>query len=353
MATAVYSSFKQICDANGVPISGAKVYIYDVGTTTLKTVYSDPDLDVSHVADNPIVTDAYGRHAMRYIATGSYKAWEKTSADVSIRDAQDDIDGGIPVGTGALAIANGGTGETTANGAVAALGAATASEVADLAADVAALSGAQASSEKTHIATGTTAQRPPTPVDGDIRRNTTLNQWEGYNGNTAAWEKIVVSPNINADMPIGSIVKSTSASYTANTDITGTIPYDNTIPQVGEGTQIISVAHTALSATNVLRFRLTGTVACGTSGVVPIIAVFKDGGANAIGSFEDVIGDNAGGQSIAGMFEHTPGDTSAHTFTVRVGTNGGSTIRFNGTSSAARFSTANAGTWLLIEEVKA
>lgn len=182
MATEIITSFGQQSDANGVPMSGAKIYVYDVETTTLKSVYSDPGLDPGDLAANPIVCDSSGRHDMRYIATGSYKVVVKTSADVSVY-TRDNIDGRIPVGSGALAIANGGTSATTANGALAALGAATASEVADLAADVASLAGAAASSEKTHIATGTTAQRPASGSDGDIRRNTTTGEWEGYTTN--------------------------------------------------------------------------------------------------------------------------------------------------------------------------
>jgi hypothetical protein len=191
MAVEVETSHIQICDANGDPVNGAKVYIYDVGTTTLKTVYSDTGLSVS--VANPIVCDSAGRHAIRYIATGSYKYHVKTSADVSVFDAVDNVDGRVPVGSGALAIANGGTGSTTAGAALTALGGATAAELADVAADVASLSGQLASSEKTHIATGTTAQRPATPAEGDVRRNTTTTRWEGY---VAAWQNFMTDNDL-------------------------------------------------------------------------------------------------------------------------------------------------------------
>jgi hypothetical protein len=204
MAVEVETSHIQICDANGDPVNGAKVYIYDVGTTTLKTVYSDTGLSVS--VANPIVCDSAGRHAIRYIATGSYKYHVKTSADVSVFDAVDNVDGRVPVGSGALAIANGGTGSTTAGAALTALGGATAAELADVAADVASLSGQLASSEKTHIATGTTAQRPATPAEGDIRRNTTTTRWEGY---VAAWQ------NFMTDNDAASQAQQEAASSTA------------------------------------------------------------------------------------------------------------------------------------------
>lgn len=190
MATEIITSFDQQCDANGDPMSGAKVYVYDVGTTTLKSVFSDTALSVS--AANPIICDSVGRHDMRYIATGSYKIVVKTTADVTVY-TRDNIDGRVPVGSGALAIANGGTGATTAGAALTALGGATAAELADVAADVAELAGTLAATDKTHIATGTTAQRPASPAEGDIRRNTTTTRWEGY---VAAWQNFFTDNDI-------------------------------------------------------------------------------------------------------------------------------------------------------------
>lgn len=201
MSVEIITSFDQICDASGDPMSGAKIYVYDVGTTTPRNVYAASDLSGSAAA-NPIVTDSAGRHDMRYTATGSYKIVVKTSADVTVY-TRDNIDGRVPVGgTGILAIANGGTGASTAAGALAALSAPTAAEVADLAAQVAALAGSAASTEKTHIATGTTAQRPAAPADGDIRRNTTIPQWEGYSGAAAAWQKLAVATEVTTEIAV-------------------------------------------------------------------------------------------------------------------------------------------------------
>jgi hypothetical protein len=186
MAVEIITAFGQQMDANGDPMSGAKVYVYDVGTTTPKNVFSAPGLaNPADLAANPIVCDSAGRHDMRYIATGAYKIVVKTSAEVTVY-TRDNIDGRVPIGSGALGIANGGTGATTSGAALSNLGAAGASEVAALSAEVASLSGALASTEKTHIATGTTGQRAASPIDGDIRRNTTVPQWEGHDG--ADWQ---------------------------------------------------------------------------------------------------------------------------------------------------------------------
>lgn len=204
MAVYIITSVMRQLANNGKPASGAKIYVYDVGTTTLRSIYSDKDLTVS--AANPIVCDAYGLHDIRYTATGSYKIVVTTSDDTPLY-TRDNIDGGIPAGILALAIANGGTGATDATTALANLGGASAAELADLASDVAGIAGSLASSEKTHIATGTTAQRPASPTVGDIRFNTTTGYFEVY-GNLGGWENI----HTNA------VARATTADVTAQTN---------------------------------------------------------------------------------------------------------------------------------------
>src|SRR5262245_24631317 len=97
MATAIFSSFDQPCDSSGAPMSGSKIYIYDAGTTTPKTLY--PTSNPPWPAANPIVCDSAGRHDITYVATATYKAVVKTSAGVTVY-TRDNIDGGIPAGSG-------------------------------------------------------------------------------------------------------------------------------------------------------------------------------------------------------------------------------------------------------------
>jgi hypothetical protein len=105
MAVEIITSFDQLCNSAGDPLSGAKIYVYNVGTTTLRDVFSDTAL-TPPAAANPIICDSAGRHDMRYIATGSYKILVTTSAGSTIY-TRDNIDGRVPVGSGTLAIANG------------------------------------------------------------------------------------------------------------------------------------------------------------------------------------------------------------------------------------------------------
>lgn len=74
----------------------------------------------------------------------------------------------------------------------------------------------------------------------------------------------------------GGVVQSVQSSLNANTAITSTTPYDTTIPQSGEGQQLIAISITPKSATNKLRVRaaipytLTGNVSNIASGIFHI-----------------------------------------------------------------------------------
>lgn len=77
-------------DANSSVLSGAKFYVYENETTTLKTLYSDRDGLVTRA--NPVVADSAGRFDVAYVAaTDLLTLALKTSADVAI-DSWDDIE---------------------------------------------------------------------------------------------------------------------------------------------------------------------------------------------------------------------------------------------------------------------
>jgi hypothetical protein len=80
----------QAFDANGDPLSGGKVYTYEVGTSTLKTSYSDYDASTANA--NPVVLDSRGE-ADIYVK-GAYKISVYTSADVLVWTL-DNVQGGI------------------------------------------------------------------------------------------------------------------------------------------------------------------------------------------------------------------------------------------------------------------
>jgi len=115
MAVAGLQPFIKVTDSNGLPIVGAKLHVYEAGTTTYRAIYSDASLSVS--LSNPLTgsnaSDASGDFPRFYMASGTYKLRAVTSADVLIWEF-DNIDTGTSAGAGALPIASGGTGGTSA-----------------------------------------------------------------------------------------------------------------------------------------------------------------------------------------------------------------------------------------------
>lgn len=75
-------SGRVIVDANGDPVNGAKLEVFDAGTTNQQTVYSDSGLSVPE--DNPIVTNDSGVVPVRYVGTTAYKVTFKDSADATL-----------------------------------------------------------------------------------------------------------------------------------------------------------------------------------------------------------------------------------------------------------------------------
>ena len=127
------------------------------------------------------------------------------------------------------------------------------------------------------------------------------------------------------------------AEYTTNVDIATVIPADDTIPQIGEGTQILSVVITPKKLTNKIRLRFQ----CSSSVSVPAggaaAAIFANGGANAIAA-NVVSHTNAAYVLPLGVeVEITPASLAAQTYTVRVGPTTASNLRLNGNTAGRVF----------------
>ena len=83
------SNYQQF-DANGRLMAGARLYLYDGGTSTPRTGYKDLALTSAH--PNPIVADASGRIPLIYLADGYYRHRLTNSTGTMVFD-QD----GLPV----------------------------------------------------------------------------------------------------------------------------------------------------------------------------------------------------------------------------------------------------------------
>lgn len=136
MTLSITKPFIDVFDSNGDPYVGAKMYIYESGTTSERAVYSNDGLSVP--AANPAISDAAGRFPRLYTASGTYKIRIETSSGALIRE-EDDLDTGTSAGAGALPITSGGTSATSASGARANLDVPSNSELSALAAQITAL----------------------------------------------------------------------------------------------------------------------------------------------------------------------------------------------------------------------
>lgn len=186
-------------DANGVPYSGAKLFVYDVGTTTLQAIWTDSALSVP--ATNPLVADSNGYFALTFLTAGTYKVRIEQSDGTLIVEA-DDQDTGIPLGSGVLAIANGGTGGATAAAARTNLDVPANSEITTITADVldrlkkadGELTGDTNNSGTGFLAipSGTTAQRT-SPTDGTgLRFNSSESKLEAFIN--SVWTELLALP---------------------------------------------------------------------------------------------------------------------------------------------------------------
>lgn len=133
----------------------------------------------------------------------------------------------------------------------------------------------------------------------------------------------------------GAVAQVVNTTAGALTTATSTIPYDDTIPQNTEGTEILTraITPTNASSTLVIEVVINGAVASAND---LVIALFQDSTANAL-AVASFYMDSAGGRGTVRLrHEMTAGTTSSTTFRVRVGTAGGVAFDINGSGGGAR-----------------
>jgi len=160
----------------------------------------------------------------------------------------------------------------------------------------------------------------------------------------------VVQPIFSPKGIVGSVVQSAYTQTGAVATGTTLIPIDDTIPQITEGNEYMTLAFTPLSASNLLRIRVTAQLSSNASNNL-IAALFQDSTANALASMWQ--SEPTGGQSFPITFTHTmtAGTTSATTFRVRAGGSNASTVTFNGGSSIRQLGGVMASS-ISVEEIQ-
>jgi hypothetical protein len=152
-----------------------------------------------------------------------------------------------------------------------------------------------------------------------------------------------------ADLPAGSTIQTVSATYTSNTDLTATIPLDDTIPQITEGTEVVTVTITPTSATSTIEISFNAFGAASSASVLSA-ALFKDSGPNALQVSTMVAGGGSLPDCISLAYAEGAVNTTSRTYRIRVGLSSG-TCRLNGTLTSRLFGGA-AAACVIAREIK-
>lgn len=125
---------------------------------------------------------------------------------------------------------------------------------------------------------------------------------------------------------VGNIQRSDTATSTTGTTV---LPYDNTIPQSGEGDQYMTQAITPSSAANVLSITSQANALSSVANQLTE-ALFQDATANAIAATTFFQPTNGGNAWMRIDKRILAGTTSATTFKIRIGGSSAGTTTFNG-----------------------
>jgi hypothetical protein len=133
---------------------------------------------------------------------------------------------------------------------------------------------------------------------------------------------------------------------------TTSIPRDNTIPQITEGNEYMSLAITPTNVNNKLKIDVVFNYAHdnGTNNAVQL-ALFQDSTSNALAAVQDQINTDHFSQLVL-IHYMTAGTVSATTFKVRAGANSTGTLTFNG-QQGSRFMGGVMASSITITEITA
>jgi hypothetical protein len=155
----------------------------------------------------------------------------------------------------------------------------------------------------------------------------------------------VTAAKVAAGIPINFSYAGLATSGTTS----NVIPGDNTIPQIGEGTELVTLVFTPKSATSTLIIQAQVMLITAGTTYAGVAALFVDATANALGA--DAVNGDQGGPSIARPFAVVAsGSTTARTYRLRVGPSSAGTVRWNG-SGGQWFSTVEK-TCITVTEVQ-
>lgn len=142
---------------------------------------------------------------------------------------------------------------------------------------------------------------------------------------SGTWKALTFS-----EMPSGSQLGQAYQQSTTETSITAQIPQDGTVPQSGEGVEILSVAYTPKVSSSIIKIEAIIPFAMFNNEAAAIAALFKDSAASAIAAGSaaglDFAFPYSNANNVVLRYFETAGSTSSRTYKVRIGPSRGTTL---------------------------
>jgi len=166
------------------------------------------------------------------------------------------------------------------------------------------------------------------PIEiGNFVRNTSSN--EIFQCDTVSTGVSAGFEVVQANGLIQTVVNSTSARASINT----IIPFDNSIPQITEGTEVLTATITPTNASNWLLITFNVQITAPSAASAVALALFQDSTTNALSASQiSGFGTTASNRTTGTLiYTMTSGTTSATTFRIRMGNSaGGGAFDVNG-----------------------
>lgn len=157
----------------------------------------------------------------------------------------------------------------------------------------------------------------------------------------------LLSPIITPGSYLQTVSSFTGAVATGTTQL----PIDDTIPQITEGTEFMTLAITPTSTTNKLLIEHIGSYEIDTADRNISAALFQDATVNALAAVGPYANVSRNRVNLILRHEMVAGTTSSTTFRIRAGANNTGTITFNGSGGTRLFGGVMASS-IRITEIK-
>lgn len=196
------------------------------------------------------------------------------------------------------------------------------------------------------------ADSPQTWYSATARTNvpfTILGYFESTQATAGTWASAASAVVVNPRCVAGQKIQAAMSQVTGLVSVTAAFPFDDTIPQSTEGTQITTLSITPRASANVLH--IAAQAGGGSSGAgLAALGLFKDSDANALAV--GIGSEAAATDRCFASVEHAmvAATTSTITLKLRGSSPGGGTWSVNG-NSGARVYGGVASTFLKVEEI--